>query len=588
MKLSVFKRMLAYCRQYRRFLWGAIFSAVLQISLTLYGPVLIGRAVDQMLGYRAVHYTVILQTICILSATIAVSMVFQWVMAHCVNRLTYLTARDIRIDAYRKLNTLPLKYLDAHPHGDLISRLVNDVDQVADGLLQSFTQFFTGIVTILGTIVFMLGISPLITLVVVLITPLSLFAAMFIAKRSHKMFVRQQAIQGQLSGYVEEMLGNQKLVKSFSREEHSFAEFCALNEELRIHGQKAQFYSSLSGPSTRFVNNLVYAAVAVVGSLCAVTGVPVSLTVGGITSFLTYANQYTKPFNEVTGVIPQIQTAVASAQRLFALLDETAEQPDSVDVTELTNCRGEIDIAHLCFSYAPDAPLIEDFNLHVNPGDRIAIVGPTGCGKTTLINLLMRFYLANSGEIFIDGQSITQITRNSWRRQFGMVLQDTWLYHGTIFENIAYGKPNATEQEVVNAAKAAFAHDFIMQLPNGYQTVVAEDGGNLSQGQKQLLSIARVMLLSPPMLILDEATSSIDTRTERRLQAAFERMMQGRTSFIVAHRLSTIQHATTILVMQKGRVIEQGNHAQLLAQNGFYAKLYRSQFTQTEPITDGV
>lgn len=578
MKFSVLKRVMGYCKPYNRFFIAAIVSAIIQISLTLYGPILVGQAVDYMIGYRNVDHIAILQTICILSATIVVSTVFQWIMAYCIHKLTYLTTQDMRVQTYQKLNTMPLKYLDGHAHGDIISRLVNDVDQVADGLLQGFTQFFTGIVTIVGTIIFMLTISPLITLVVVLITPLSIFVAAFIAKLSHKMFVKQQAIQGQLSGHVEELVGNQKLVKTFHYEDRAFRDFREINEQLRIYGQKAQFYSALSNPSTRFVNNLVYAAVVVVGSVCAITGVPVSISIGGITSFLTYANQYTKPFNEVTGVITQIQTAFASAERLFEVLDETSEPADAPDAIAFSHCKGEVDISHLSFSYSPDTKLIEDFNLHVNPGDRVAIVGPTGCGKTTFINLLMRFYDANSGTISIDGIPTTAMTKDSLRSQFGMVLQDTWLYHGTIRDNIAYGKPNATDEEVIAAAKAAFADSFIMQMPNGYDTVIAEDGGNLSQGQKQLLCIARVMLVNPPMLILDEATSSIDTRTELKVQAAFQNIMEGRTSFIVAHRLSTIQNATTILVMEQGRIIEQGNHQTLLSRNGFYAKLYHSQF----------
>lgn len=581
-KFSVLKRVMGYCKPYNRFFIMSIVSAVIQISLTLYGPILIGRAVDDMIGYQNVNHIAILETICILSATIVVSIIFQWMMAYCINKLTYLTAQDMRVATYRKLNTMPLKYLDSHAHGDLISRLVNDVDQVADGLLQGFTQFFTGIVTIVGTIVFMLFISPLITLVVVLITPLSLFVAAFIAKLSHNMFVKQQTVQGQLSGHIEELIGNQKIVKTFHYEDRALKKFEAINEELHVYGEKAQFYSALSNPSTRFVNGIVSAAVVVVGSICTITGHPVPLTVGGSTSFLTYANQYTKPFNEVTGVITQIQTAFASAQRLFDVLDEESEKPDDANAVTLTNSKGEVSIEHLSFSYSPETKLIEDFNLHVNPGDRVAIVGPTGCGKTTFINLLMRFYDAAGGSISIDGIPVNQITRNSLRNQFGMVLQDTWLYHATIRENIAYGKPNATDEEIVAAAKAAYAHGFIMQLPNGYDTLVAEDGGNISQGQKQLLCIARVMLVDPPMLILDEATSSIDTRTELKVQAAFQNIMEGRTSFIVAHRLSTIQNATTILVMEKGKIIEKGNHEELLALNGFYARLYNSQFAGAE------
>jgi len=578
MKISVLKRIIIYCKPYNRFFVLAMISAMIQISLTLYGPILIGQAVDAMIAYHNVDYISIIKTLCFLSATIVGAMIFQWIMTYCIHKLTYCTTQDVRVAVYRKINHMPLKYLDSHAHGDLISRIVNDTDQVADGILQGFTQFFTGIVTIVGTIMFMLSVSPFITLLVVFITPLSLFVAAFLAKLSHKMFVKQQLIQGQLSGYIEELIGNQKVVKVFCYEKRAFQKFEILNEELRICGQKAQFYSALANPSTRFVNGIVYAAVAVIGSVCAITGSPVSLTIGGITSFLTYANQYTKPFNEVTGVITQIQTAFASAQRLFHVLDQQAEPLDAPDAITMTGCKGQVSIEHLYFSYRPEMRLIEDFNLQVNPGDRIAIVGPTGSGKSTLINLLMRFYDASEGIISIDGIPITQITRNSLRNQFGMVLQDAWLHHGTIRDNIAYGKSGAKDEEIVTAAKSAFAHDFIMQQPNGYDTVISENGGNLSQGQKQLLCIARVMLVCPPMLILDEATSSIDTRTELKVQAAFQNLMKGRTSFIVAHRLSTIQNATTILVMENGKVIEQGNHEVLLARNGFYAKLYQSQF----------
>lgn len=581
MKRSVFTRLLRCCKPYGRFTIAAIGCAILQISLTLYAPILIGQAIDVIVGPGQVDHLIVLQKIWLLSAVILAAALFQWVMTYCVNKLTYATAADLRIRAYQKLNTLPLQSIDNHAHGDLISRLVNDVDQIADGLLQGFTQFFTGIVTIIGTILFMLSVSPLITLVVVVITPLSLFVAAFLTKRSHKLFQQQQTVQGQLSAHIEELIGNQKLVKAFCYEDRAYTDFQTLNESLQHYGQKAQFISTLTNPSTRFVNNLIYAAVAVTGSLCVITGWPVSMTIGGITAFLTYANQYTKPFNEITGVITQLQTAAASAARVFDLLDTPAEPPELPNARPLAHCKGEVTIAHLYFSYTPERLLIEDFNLHVSPGDRIAIVGPTGCGKTTMINLLMRFYEPQSGSITIDGVPAQQITRSSLRSHFGMVLQDSWLFSGTVHENIAYGKPHATQEEVIAAAKAARVHHFIEQMPNGYDTIIAQDGGNLSQGQRQLLCIARVMLMSPPMLILDEATSSIDTRTEQQVQAAFEAIMQGRTSFIVAHRLSTIQNATTILVMNNGKIIEQGTHTQLLAQNGFYANLYQSQFTQT-------
>ena len=486
--------------------------------------------------------------------------------------------RDLRIQTYEKINTLPLKYIDGHAHGDLISRIVNDVDQVSDGLLQGITQLFTGVVTIVGTLLFMLTISPVITVVVVLVTPLSLFVAAFIARLTHRQFVEQQATQGELSGFVEEMIGGQKTVKTFHYEGRAEERFKEINGRLYDCGVKAQFYSSLSNPSTRFVNNMVYTAVAAFGAICAITGWPAPLTIGQISSFLTYANQYTKPFNEVTGVLTQIQTAFASAERLFAVLDEESERPDAPDAAVLEHCKGDVAVEHLYFSYDPARKLIEDMNIAAKSGSRIAIVGPTGCGKTTIINLLMRFYDADRGSISVDGHNIQSVTRNSLRKQYGMVLQESWLFSGTVRENIAYGREDASLEEVVAAAKKAHAHSFILRLPQGYDTVISEDGGNLSQGQRQLLCIARVMLVDPPMLILDEATSSIDTRTEWKIQTAFEEMMRGRTSFIVAHRLSTIKGADLILVMNQGRIVEQGTHESLLAKGGFYANLYNSQF----------
>jgi ATP-binding cassette, subfamily B, multidrug efflux pump len=582
MKKSVIKRLMQYTKPYVGFLIGALVSAVINISLSLYGPILIGKAIDHIVGVQNVDQRGMIHILVLLAFTIVMSAVFQWIMAYCTNRVAYQTVRDLRIRTYAKINKLPLKYIDGHAHGDLISRIVNDIDQVSDGLLQGLTQFFTGIVTVLGTLIFMLTISPVITVVVVLVTPLSFFVAGFIARLSHKQFTEQQATQGELSGYVEELISGQKIVKTFHYENRSERQFNEINQRLYNCGVKAQFYSSLSNPSTRFVNGIVYTAVAVIGSICAVTGRPGPLTIGQISSFLAYANQYTKPFNEITGVITQIQTAFASAQRLFNVLDEEEEKPDAPDAVVLKTCEGNIDVDQLYFSYRPEVKLIQDMNLSVRKGNRIAIVGPTGCGKTTIINLLMRFYDADSGTIKIDGINVQKVTRSSLRGMFGMVLQDTWLFSGKVRDNIAYGRENVTDEEIIAAAKAAHAHSFIMRLPNGYDTVISEDGGNISQGQRQLLCIARVMLVDPPILILDEATSSIDTRTEIRIQKAFTKMMEGRTSFIVAHRLSTIKEADLILVMNKGCIIEQGTHEQLLMKNGFYANLYNSQFAIAE------
>lgn len=578
MKMSVLKRLMKYTKPYAGFLVGALISAVISISLSLYGPILIGRAVDNIIGTGNVKQGKMVPILITLACTIVISAVFQWVMAYFTNKAAYKTVRDLRAKTYRKINKLPLKYIDGHAHGDIISRIVNDVDQVGDGLLQGLTQLFTGVVTILGTLIFMLTISPVITAVVVLVTPLSLFVAGFISKISNKQFTEQQATQGELSGYVEELVSGQKIVKTFHYEGQSEEKFNEINQRLYNCGVKAQFYSALSNPSTRFVNGVVYAAVAVIGSVCAITGRPGPLTIGQISSFLAYANQYTKPFNEVTGVITQIQTAFASAERLFNVLDEEEEQEDAPEARVLTESDGNIDVEHVYFSYHPQVKLIQDMNLKARKGERIAIVGPTGCGKTTIINLLMRFYDADSGIIQIDGVDVKNVTRSSLRRMFGMVLQETWLFSGTVRDNIAYGTKGATSEQIITASKAAHAHSFIMRLPDGYDTLISEDGGNISQGQRQLLCIARVMLVDPPILILDEATSSIDTRTEIRIQKAFTKMMNGRTSFIVAHRLSTIKEADLILVMNQGSVIEQGTHEQLLEENGFYANLYNSQF----------
>lgn len=582
MKISTLKRLFRYAKPYAGYMTGALISALIHISLTLYGPILIGRAVDQIIGPGNVGHTEMIPILAMLAGTIAVSAVFQWVMAYCTNKVTYDTVRDLRKQAYQKINSLPLKYIDGHAHGDIISRIVNDVDQVADGLLQGLTQLFTGVVTILGTLVFMLTISPVITMVVVLVTPLSLFVAGFIARISHRQFIEQQSTQGELSGYVEEMISGQKIVKTFLYENRSEQQFDEINRRLYSCGVKAQFYSALSNPSTRFVNGVVYTAVAVIGSVCAITGRPGPLTIGQISSFLAYANQYTKPFNEVTAVITQIQTAFASADRLFHFFDEQEEKPDAPGALTLTDSKGNIDVEHVYFSYRPEAKLIQDMNLKARTGERIAIVGPTGCGKTTIINLLMRFYDADSGTIKIDGIDVNGVTRSSLRKMFGMVLQETWLFSGSVRDNISYGSKNVTEEQIIAAAKAAHAHSFITRLPDGYDTVISEDGGNISQGQRQLLCIARVMLFDPPILILDEATSSIDTRTEIRIQKAFTEMMKGRTSFIVAHRLSTIKEADLILVMNKGSIVEQGTHEQLLQKQGFYAQLYNSQFAAAD------
>lgn len=575
MKKSVLKNLLAFVRPYRVYLIVSLFSAVISIALTLLGPVLVGDAIDFIVDQHHVDFPSIARILMILCVSIGVGAIFQWILTLCTNKVAYCTVRDIRIQAFEKINVAPLRYIDGNAHGDLINRLVNDIDFIADGLLQGLTQLFTGVVTIVGTLLFMLSVNPWITIVVVLVTPLSLFVASFIAKRSHKMFQEQSKTQGELGGYIEEMLGNQKVVKTFSHEAEAQKEFEGINGRLYQCGQKAQFYSSLSNPSTRFVNGVVYAAVGIIGAIAAIRG---SLSVGQLSCFLTYANQYTKPFNEVTGVITQLQMAFASAQRVFKVLDEPSEQPDAPDAITFQHVKGKVDIQDVSFSYDTSRKLIEHFHLHVQPGQRIAIVGPTGCGKTTLINLLMRFYDVNRGKILVDDVPISQVTRDSLRHQYGMVLQETWLYSATVRENIAYGRPDATLEEVIAAAKAAHAHSFIKRLPKGYDTVISEDGGNISQGQKQLLCIARVMLCDPPMLILDEATSSIDTRTEIRIQKAFTKMMEGRTSFIVAHRLSTIKEADCIVVMNNGNIVEQGTHQELLEKKGFYANLYNSQF----------
>lgn len=575
MDKQVVKRLLKFTKPYISYLIMALICALFSVTFTLLGPVLIGKGIDLIIGPNNVDFNGILKIIVILMATIILGALFQWLMGLYTNIVTQKTVKDLRIASFSKINEVPLRYIDSNPHGDIINRVVNDIDLISDGLLQGFTQLFTGIVTIVGTLLFMLSINVSIALVVVLVTPLSLFVASFIAKKSHNSFKVQSATRGELSGYIEEMLGNQKVVKAFSYEDEAEEKFKEINARLYESGVKSQFYSSLTNPSTRFVNGIVYAAVGIIGALLAIKG---KLTIGDISCFLSYANQYTKPFNEISGVVTELQTAFASAKRVFNLLDELPETPEDKDAISLVKADGYLEINNVNFSYSENKKLIENLNLKVKPGNRIAIVGPTGCGKTTIINLLMRFYDVTSGEIKVDNTNITHLTREGLRRNFGMVLQDTWLYSGTVKENIAYGKVDATDEEIIEAAKAAHAHNFIMRLPNGYDTLINDDGSNISQGQKQLLCIARVMLTKPPMLILDEATSSIDTRTEIYIQKAFDKMMEGRTSFIVAHRLSTIKEADLILVMNAGKIIEQGKHEQLLAANGFYANLYNSQF----------
>lgn len=569
------KKVLQYIRKYRFLVALSLILAAVTVGLTLYIPILTGDAVDLLLGKGAVDFQGIFSIMVKIIASMAVTAVAQWVMNTCNNHITYHVVKDIRENAFHKLEQLPLKYLDAHAYGDIVSRVVADVDTFADGLLMGFTQLFTGVLTILGTLVFMLITNVPIALVVVCITPVSFLVARFIATRTYSMFKLQSETRGEQTSLIEEMIGNQKIVQTFSREEAVKEEFAEINGRLEKCSLKAIFFSSLVNPSTRFVNSLVYAGVGIFGAFVAIRG---GISVGRLSCFLSYANQYTKPFNEISGVVTELQNAFVCAARIFELIDEEPQTPDSETAKALTNARGNVKLEQVCFSYTPDKKLIQDFNLEVKPGQRVAIVGPTGCGKTTLINLLMRFYDVDSGQIRVDGTDIRELTRGSLRTSYGMVLQETWLRAGTIRDNIRMGKPDAGEQEVMEAAKAAHAHSFIKRLPQGYDTVISEDGGSLSQGQKQLLCIARVMLCLPPMLILDEATSSIDTRTELRIQNAFAKMMEGRTSFIVAHRLSTIQEADIILVMKDGNIIEQGSHDSLLEKGGFYAMLYNSQF----------
>lgn len=574
------KRILKFSKPHLVYLVLAAVFSVINVALTLYIPILIGSAIDCAIEAGNVNLQAMLPILIKLGISAAIGALASWLMNLCTNKITYLTVMDIRRQTFEKLQNVPLSYIDSHPHGDIISRMITDTDQISDGLLMGFTQLFTGIVTILGTLGFMLSINPLITLIVVLITPLSFFVASFVAKHSFEMFRKQSEARGKMTSLTEEMIGNQHLVKSFSYENEAEEQFDVINKDLQEYSVKAIFFSSITNPSTRFVNGLIYAGVGVFGAISALSG---RISVGQLSCFLTYANQYTKPFNEISGVITELQSALASAKRVFEVIDAEAETPDNENALVLTsdNVDGSIDINDVSFCYNPERPLIEGLNLKVMQGQRIAIVGPTGCGKTTLINLLMRFYDVNKGEIIVSGTPVKEITRNSLRGSYGMVLQETWLKSGTVFENIAYGKPDATEEEVIEAAKAAHAHGFIKRLPQGYNTKISDDETNISQGQKQLLCIARVMLCLPPMLILDEATSSIDTMTEIRIQKAFAKMMKGRTSFIVAHRLSTIKEADCILVMEAGHIIEMGNHEELIEKGGFYAKLYNSQFKNT-------
>ena len=574
-KRETIRKVLRYVSGYWYYLAASILLALGVVVLTLSVPLLTGDAIDCIVGVDKVNFAALIKILRLIAAVIIINSMAQWAMARCNNRLTYSVTRDIRDDAAAKLQHLPLKYLDGHSLGDITSRMISDVDQFADGLLLGFTQLFTGVITIFGTLFFMLREDAGIAFVVIVVTPLSLFTASFIAKKTYHMFQEQARIRGEQTAYMDEMVQNQKVVQAYGHEEETQEEFDEINDRLEKCSKKAVFFSSLTNPSTRFVNNIVYAAVAVFGALSAVAG---NLTVGQLSCFLNYASQYTKPFNEISGVIAELQNAIACAARVFELMEEQPELAEDTDAVRLSDVEGYVDLEHVYFSYTDEQRLIEDFNLHVKPGQRIAIVGPTGCGKTTLINLLMRFYDVRSGKICVDGTDIRHVTRESLRESYGMVLQETWLHSGTIRENICMGKPDATEEEMIAAAKASHCHSFIKRLPQGYDTPMGEDGGGLSQGQKQLLCIARVMLCLPPMLILDEATSSIDTRTELKIQNAFATMMQGRTSFIVAHRLSTIQSADVILVMKDGHIIEQGNHDELLAAGGFYATLYNSQF----------
>ena len=574
-QMQALGKVLRRLKRYRFLLALSILFAAVTVALTLYVPVLVGEAIDLILGPGQVDFTGIAALLVRIAWIVAVTALLQWLMNTINNKITYQVVRDVRDEAFRKIQILPLKYLDAHPHGEIVSRVIADVDQFADGLLMGFTQLFTGIVTILGTLCFMLSIHPGITLVVVLLTPISLFVASFIARRTYAMFKLQSETRGRQTALIDEMIGSQKTVQAFSHEKASLDQFDEVNDQLAKYSLRATFFSSITNPATRFVNSVVYAGVGLTGALVAIGG---GITVGNLTCLLSYANQYTKPFNEISGVVTELQNALACAGRIFDLIEQEPQVPEEPDAAVLSNVKGHVSLQDVSFSYDPDRPLIGGLNLAVKPGQRIAIVGPTGCGKTTLINLLMRFYDVDGGAIAVEGEDIRTVTRRSLRSSYGMVLQETWLKTGTIRENIKMGRPDATDDEMIAAARASHAHGFIRRLPKGYDTFITEDGGSLSQGQKQLLCIARVMLCHPSMLILDEATSSIDTRTELKVQEAFDRLMRGRTTFIVAHRLSTIRSADKILVMRDGRIIEQGKHEELLAKGGLYSKLYNSQF----------
>lgn len=573
---STIKRIFNYVGKYKVHLIAVVICAILGNTLFILSPLLTGKAIDNIIGVGQVDFQGLIRIIGILLVLYMISSFFQWLMSVISNVAANNTIHDIRKEAFDKLNTLPLQYFDSNPHGDIISRLTNDIEAISDGLFQGITQIISATVIIIGCFIFMLTISPIITLVVVLITPLCFFIASFIAKHSKRMYAAQSKTVGELNGYVEEIIGNSKVVKAFGFEQNTLERFKEMNGRLYTVGQKAQWYSSLTNPTTRLVNNIAYVSVTMLGGFMALAG---RLSVGNIASFLTYSNQFAKPINEITSITSQIQSAIASAERVFALLDQEPEPEILKPEVNLDNCEGAVTFKHINFSYRSEVPLILDFNLQVNKGQTIAIVGPTGAGKTTLVNLLMNFYQVNSGEIEIDGKNIYYVNRDKLRKSFGMVLQESWLFSGTIAENIAYGKPEATREEIIAAAKASWAHSFIKRLPHGYDTHIDEDGGNLSQGQKQLLTIARVMIMNPPMLVLDEATSSIDTRTEINIQKAFHKMMEGRTSFVIAHRLSTIKEADVILVLQNGNIVEQGNHEELLNKKGFYHKLYYSQFS---------
>ena len=575
---AVTRRLLGYVRPHRISFTASFVSAAISVILQLYTPILIGEGIDLIVAAGQVDFDALLPLVTKLALVVVGAAAFQWLQGYCVNRLSYETVRDMRVEASDKLSRMPLSFIDGHAHGDLMSRVVNDVDQVGDGLLQGFTQLFTGVITIVGTLAFMLSINLTMTLVVVLVTPLSIFAAGAIAKLSNKSFTAQQRIQGQLGGHIEEYVGEQKLVDAFAYGPNAQARFDALNAELYTAGERAQFMGSLSNPGTRFINNIIYAVVAVIGCVGVITGVPAALTVGGVQIFLSYANQYTKPFNDISDVMTEFQNALACAQRVFDFIDETPILPDAPDAVELSHGAGAVEFEHVKFRYVPDVPLIEDMNLKVAPGQRIALVGPTGCGKTTLVNLLMRFYDIDSGSILVDGRNISDITRKSLRLSYSMVLQDTWLFYGTIYENIAYGRPDATREEVIAAAKAARIHTYIESLPQGYDTLLIDDGTNISKGQKQLLTIARALLMQTPMLILDEATSNVDTRTEHQIQAAMRALMADKTCFVVAHRLSTIRNADCILVVRDGNVVERGTHEELMRQKGFYYEMHQAQY----------